>query len=72
MAPLWPGPGAQPCGEGNAAVMKPIRAATGAVISGPNYRVGGGKLHLETRTGTLDISLPPNGPPQIVESPRAR
>ena len=50
----------------------PRPETTGAIISGPNYRIGGGRLHVETATGTLDISVPPSGAPQIAEKLKAR
>ena len=37
------------------------------VIHGPGYQVGQGRLHLESRLGSLDITARPEGAPEIVE-----
>jgi hypothetical protein len=42
-----------------------VRLDAPPVIHGPSYSVGEGKLHLETRLGTLDVTARPGAVPEI-------
>ena len=50
----------------------PVANGPGEVLAGPGYRIGGGPLHVETPTGTLDILVPASGPPRMTETLKGR
>ncbi len=39
------------------------------IIHGPGYRIGKGRLHVQARGATLDVTLRPGGPPEIISRP---
>jgi hypothetical protein len=46
---------------------KPLAIDAEPVIRGPAYQVGKGRLHVQSRVGTLDIIARPSAPPEIVQ-----
>lgn len=49
---------------------EPVTQDTGTIIAGPTYRIGKGRLRLETSAGVLDIAPGPEGWPRITETLR--